>query len=203
MSIQLLVILVPVLFGMMGFAIDLGRLWLVRAELHQAASAMALAAASQMSGATASAIDNINNAANQALNEAEREPVQLRVDGDSGRDDHLLQLHRRGVDERSDGATDCGAADVAAIQASISVPAPLLFWSLLPGGADAHDYRRVVRGGGYERAAVHRMRDRADRRVGDRTPGISTTSGSCREAPIRCITPCAGTPPQPLAGGGP
>src|SRR5690348_17892366 len=37
MSIQLLVILVPVLFGMMGFAIDLGRLYLIRAELNQAA----------------------------------------------------------------------------------------------------------------------------------------------------------------------
>ena len=53
MSIQLLVILVPVIFGLMGFAIDLGRLWMIRGELHQAANAMALAGASQMSGATA------------------------------------------------------------------------------------------------------------------------------------------------------
>ena len=35
MSIQLAVILVPVVFGLMGFALDLGRLYLVRGELHQ------------------------------------------------------------------------------------------------------------------------------------------------------------------------
>src|SRR5437764_66267 len=45
MSVQFLVILVPVLLGMMGFAVDLGRLYLVRGELNQAASAMAIAAA--------------------------------------------------------------------------------------------------------------------------------------------------------------
>src|SRR5204863_100022 len=32
------------------------------------------------------------------------------------------------------GTTSCAATDVTAIQASITVPAPLLFWSLLPGG---------------------------------------------------------------------
>ena len=41
MSIYFLVIMVPVLLGMMGFAVDLGRLWLIRGELNQAASAMA------------------------------------------------------------------------------------------------------------------------------------------------------------------
>ena len=37
MSLQLAVILVPVVFGLMGFALDLGRLYLVRGELNQAA----------------------------------------------------------------------------------------------------------------------------------------------------------------------
>ena len=41
MSLQLAVILVPVVFGMMGFALDLGRLYLVRGELNQAAAAAA------------------------------------------------------------------------------------------------------------------------------------------------------------------
>ena len=50
MSLPLLVIMVPVLFGMMGFALDLGRLYLVRGELHQAANAMALSAAAQLNG---------------------------------------------------------------------------------------------------------------------------------------------------------
>src|SRR5450759_2035459 len=54
MSIQLAVILVPVVFGLMGFALDLGRLYLVRGELHQAAAAAAIAAANQLIGTTTS-----------------------------------------------------------------------------------------------------------------------------------------------------
>ena len=54
MSLQLLVIMVPVIFGMMGFALDLGRMYLIRGELNQAANAMAVAAAGQLLGTTAS-----------------------------------------------------------------------------------------------------------------------------------------------------
>ncbi len=50
MSLQMLVLLVPVMLGMMGFALDLGRLYLVRGELTQAAQAMAIAAASRLIG---------------------------------------------------------------------------------------------------------------------------------------------------------
>jgi hypothetical protein len=49
-SFQLLAILVPVLFAFMGFAVDLGRLYLVRGELQTAANSMALAAASRLIG---------------------------------------------------------------------------------------------------------------------------------------------------------
>ena len=49
----MLVILVPVFFGFMGFAVDLGRLYLIRAELKSAASSMALAAANQLIGTDA------------------------------------------------------------------------------------------------------------------------------------------------------
>ena len=49
-SIQFLVIMVPVVLGMMGFAVDLGRMYLIRGELNQAASAMAIAAASKLNG---------------------------------------------------------------------------------------------------------------------------------------------------------
>src|SRR5438552_10106845 len=61
MSLPLVVIMVPVLFGFMGFAIDLGRLYLIRGELSQAANAMAIQAASQLLGTTASAV-NVQNA---------------------------------------------------------------------------------------------------------------------------------------------
>src|SRR5213075_474392 len=68
-SIQLLVLLVPVFFGLMGFAVDLGRLYLIRGELNQAASAMAQAAATQLLG-TAGSTDSASNAANQLLDDS-------------------------------------------------------------------------------------------------------------------------------------
>lgn len=65
-SVQLLVILVPVLFGMMGFALDLGQLYLVRGELQTAANSMATAAASQLIGTDLS-LDNANTFARLTL----------------------------------------------------------------------------------------------------------------------------------------
>jgi Flp pilus assembly protein TadG len=202
MSIQLLVILVPVLFGMMGFAIDLGRLWMVRGELQQAASAMALAAASQMSGATASAIDNINNAANQALNELNGNRYNF---GSTvipvGTITCFSSIDAASSNEAT-GTTDCAAADVAAIQASISVPAPLLFWSLLPGGQT-----RTTTVASYSVAGIS-----------------APLCTGCGIVPIGVLGPdaadpdnfgfvpgslytlyysCAGPQPQPLEGGGP
>ena len=53
---QVLVLMVPVFLGFMGFAIDLGRLYMARNELKTAANAMALAAAQRLNG-TESAIE--------------------------------------------------------------------------------------------------------------------------------------------------
>ena len=47
---QVLVLMVPVFLGFMGFAIDLGRLYMARNELKTAANAMALAAAQRLNG---------------------------------------------------------------------------------------------------------------------------------------------------------
>jgi len=60
-AVQILVILVPVLFGLMGFAFDLGMMYVVRGELKTAANAMAIAAAQQLIGT-----DNATDAANAA-----------------------------------------------------------------------------------------------------------------------------------------
>jgi Flp pilus assembly protein TadG len=49
-AVQMLVILVPVLFGLIGFAIDLGVMYVVKGELKAAANSMALAAAQQLIG---------------------------------------------------------------------------------------------------------------------------------------------------------
>src|SRR3954467_15593783 len=134
MSLQLLVILVPVIFGLMGFAIDLGRLWMIRGELHQAASAMALAGASQFSRATATADANITAAANMALNDANGNKYNF---GSTTVPEGTITCFSSidaAIANESSGTTSCAATDVTAIQASITVPAPLLFWSLLPGG---------------------------------------------------------------------
>ena len=53
-TIQILVILVPVIFAFMGFAVDLARLYMIRMELQTAANAAALTAAARLIGTEAS-----------------------------------------------------------------------------------------------------------------------------------------------------
>lgn len=68
-TLQMLVILVPVLLGFAGFAVDLGRLYMIRGELKAAADAMALAGAAQLIGtgdADARATDAIEAARREA-----------------------------------------------------------------------------------------------------------------------------------------
>lgn len=54
---QVLVLMVPVFFGLMGFAVDLGRLYSARAELQTAAHSMAAAAALKLIGTDISTSD--------------------------------------------------------------------------------------------------------------------------------------------------
>ncbi len=70
-AVQILIILVPVLFGLIGFAIDLGVMYVVKGELKAAANASALAAAQQLIGtdvatdaASAAAQLTVQNGAN-------------------------------------------------------------------------------------------------------------------------------------------
>ncbi len=59
---QILVLMVPVFFGLMGFAVDLGRLYLAKGELQTAAQSMALAAATRLIGTEASTTDALDAA---------------------------------------------------------------------------------------------------------------------------------------------
>ena len=54
-AVQMAVIFVPVIAGMTGFAVDLGILYSVRAELRTAAQSIALAAAQQLNGTDSAA----------------------------------------------------------------------------------------------------------------------------------------------------
>ena len=75
---QLLVILVPVLFGLMGFALDLGQLYIVRGELQAAANAMAVAAAQKLIG-TESSTDTATTYARLTRSSGRDSPDNCRI----------------------------------------------------------------------------------------------------------------------------
>ena len=68
-SFQLVVLLVPVVFGLMGFAVDLGRMYSARNDLKNAANSIAEAAAVQLAG-TAVSIENATTAGMYAVSTA-------------------------------------------------------------------------------------------------------------------------------------
>ena len=142
-SIQLLVILVPVLFGFIGFAYDLGRLYAIRGELHQAASAMALAAAAKLNG-TAVALDNASSAATATLadgngngNPYDFGHVFLNtgtafLTSTAGPPSYFAAASDALSATGGNGTADGTTAQYA--QANITADAPLTFWALLSGG---------------------------------------------------------------------
>jgi Flp pilus assembly protein TadG len=142
MSLQLAVIMVPVLFGMMGFAIDLGRLYLIRGELNQAASAMALAAAAQLVGTSAS-LGNATTAAQQSLDDSNHLGNKynfgsLEIGQTTGNLTSTVNppAYFATVADAtgSSGSTGTQADGTTArhVQIGLTADAPLLFWSILP-----------------------------------------------------------------------
>jgi len=139
MSLQFVVILVPVVFGLMGFALDLGRLYLIRGELTQAANTAALAAASQLIGTTAS-LDNASAVATQAIALNKYNFGSLTLGQDAGNLTSTINdpayfstvNGALGTDPSGSGADGTTARHV---QISVTADAPLLFWSLLSLGS--------------------------------------------------------------------
>jgi Flp pilus assembly protein TadG len=145
-SIQLLVILVPVLFGIMGFALDLGRIYLIRGELNEAASAAAQAAAAQLIG-TSSALDAANTAArlthDNSTGRGNKYNFGSLVIGDTtgllssnAADPSYFTNVSAALADTSMGGGSGDADGTTARHASvvITADAPLLFWSLLSVG---------------------------------------------------------------------
>jgi len=142
-SLPLLVLLVPVLFGLMGFAVDLGRLYLVRGELNQAASAMALAAAGQLIGTDAS-LGNATTAAAQSLDNTngfgnKYNFGSLTLGEPNGNLTNTVNppAYFATVAAATGADLTAGQADGSTarhVQISVSADAPLLFWSLLTLG---------------------------------------------------------------------
>jgi hypothetical protein len=137
MSLQLAVILVPVIFGFLGFALDLGRLYLIRGELHQAANAMAVQAASQLIGTTTSAANMQTAIGSSSAPSYFYNFGTVPVGGGTGNLSSTINTptcFATATDATSGTgqSADCSAAQF--VQVSITADAPLLFFSLLPGG---------------------------------------------------------------------
>ena len=146
-SVHLLVFFVPVFFGFMGFAVDLGRLYLIRGELKTAANAMALAAAQRLIGtenstglASASAklaITPSNGSANKYnfgsvtigegsgnLTSAVPEPAYYETAASA-----------IGEGEGAGGSEATGST-AKHVRVTVTADAPLLFWSFLSLGQE-------------------------------------------------------------------
>lgn len=145
-SVQILVILVPVFFGFMGFAIDLGRMYLVRGELKAAANAMALAAAARLAGtdasieaATASARLVIENTGGYA---SKYDFGNVVIGEGTGRltsampEPSFYETVAGATGEGEGVLTEAGSATARHVRVDITADAPLIFWSFLSLGQE-------------------------------------------------------------------
>jgi Flp pilus assembly protein TadG len=135
MSIQMLVLLVPVIFGLMGFAVDLGRLYLIRGELTQTAESMATAAAARLIGTETATADATTA---MRLNSGNYNFGSLPI-GDSST--FLASevpdptYFATAASALGDTSTDsAGGTTAKYVRVNITADAPLLFWSLLSLG---------------------------------------------------------------------
>lgn len=139
-TIQLLVILVPVLFGFIGFAVDLGQLYLIRGELKVAANSMALAAAQKLIG-TDQAISAATNAAHLAINDSSGFANKYNFGGLTiGQTNGFLASSAPDPSyfstllDATSGAGSAGGdgADSRHARVTLTADAPLTFWRFLP-----------------------------------------------------------------------
>jgi Flp pilus assembly protein TadG len=140
-SFQMVVLLVPVVFGLMGFAVDLGRLYSARNDLKNAANAIAQAAAAELSG-TAVALENATTAGNYAVSIANGRGnlydfggLQIgQSTGSLNSDAPLLNYYDTVASALgADGATggEAGGTTARHVRVTVRGEAPLVFWRFL------------------------------------------------------------------------
>ena len=143
-AVQLAVIIVPVLFGMIGFAVDLGILYSAKGEIKAGASAMALAAAGQLIGTDQSA-DAASAAAQQTLESSSNSGNKYYFQGlplgqTSGRLSSTVSspgyFATLADALASSGATEVSGSLARHVRVTITGETPLLFWSFLPLATD-------------------------------------------------------------------
>ncbi len=145
-SLQLVVILVGVLFGLMGFAVDLGRLYSSRAELQSAANAIAMAEASKLIGTTA-ALNTADAAGKVTYENASNFGNKYDFGGyQIGQDNGITNSEAPtksyfdtiasalGLEGATGGEADGSTAKYVKVQ--VKGESQLLFWSFLPSAQD-------------------------------------------------------------------
>lgn len=145
-SVQILVILVPVLFGFMGFAVDLGRLYLVRGELKAAANAMALAAAGRLAGTDASSIEAATAARLAIENSSgfgnKYDFGSVSIAGGNGNlstdvpDPTFFESVAAALGTSEGGGGEASGSTAKHARVAITGEAPLTFWSFLSLGQE-------------------------------------------------------------------
>ena len=144
-TLQLAVIMVGVLFGLMGFAIDLGRLYSSRAELTAAANSIAMAQASQLIGTdvslTAAAAGQLTYE-NQSGSGNKYDFGGLSIGQDNGglnsSTPTVVYYDTLGAATGVDGANggEAGGTTARHVKVQVHGEAPLIFWGFLPAAAE-------------------------------------------------------------------
>ena len=136
----------PVFLGMMGFAIDLGRLYSARSELKSAANAMALAAASQLLGTDASTdaatararltIENTSGYGNRY--DFGGNPVGQTTGGllSEAPDPQFYGTLADAIGDSGEGGTTTGGSAARYVRVNITGETPIVFWGFLPLAQD-------------------------------------------------------------------
>ena len=142
MSLQLLVVLVPVILGLIGFAVDLGNLYSIRGELKTAANGMALAAAQRLIGTDQGIID-ATTAAQLAINNSTGFGNKYNFGGlaigqtsgfltSSASDPSYFAVLQDALNSTDSGGG--GTSDARHARVTITADAPLVFWRFLSLG---------------------------------------------------------------------
>jgi Flp pilus assembly protein TadG len=139
-SFQLIVLLVPVFFGLIGFAVDLGRMYSARHDLKLAANSMAQAAASRLT-MTDAAIESATTAANYAITTANGRGNMYDFGGTIGESNGNLNSEAprftyydtASAAIGAEGATggEAGSATARHVKVTVRGEAPLIFWRFL------------------------------------------------------------------------
>jgi Flp pilus assembly protein TadG len=148
-AVVTLVLLVPVVFALLGFAVDLGMMYSVKSELKAAANSMALAAAEQLIG-TGSATAAADAAAQLTIETTSGFGNRYYFHGmpigqstgslvSTVSDPAYFTTAAGAIASGASGATDLGSGPARHVRITITGPAQLLFWSFLPVAGDRNN----------------------------------------------------------------